>query len=464
MTILEDQSEAQRVAALRSYSILDTLPEQAYDDVVRLASEICQTPMALITFVDSDRQWFKAKRGVDISETPRNVSFCSHAIATPLEIMVVPDATRDERFAENPFVTGEPNIRFYAGAPLNTPDGFSLGTLCVIDDKPRELTAQQEEALGALARQTIRLLEALRQKHELQELLDELHRLQLDLKGQNIVYQNCLEGISRIGADGRYEMANIRYAAACGYEPDEMIGMPWQMTILPSEVARMEGFYQQMLKAGRAETETIGVRKDGRMFYKHIIMVPYYAADNSLRGHYCFMRDITEHKIKERRLVRRAYHDVLTDLPNRASFEERLGELMGRAERRSDYGFAILYMDLNDFKPVNDTLGHAAGDFVLKETARHIAAAIRPEDLPARVGGDEFCILLDDVDDCADAQEVADRIHEAMDRPFFWEDKSFPISASIGLTLSRPGATVKELMDECDQDMYSRKIRMKNEA
>src|SRR4051812_7382491 len=153
-----DMSETERLEALHRYGILDTKPEQAFDDLTLLASYVCETPIALITLVDADRQWFKSRIGISASETSRSVSFCSHAIQQT-GLYIVPDATHHEKFRENPFVTGDPNIRFYAGAPLITPDGQALGTLCVIDRVPRTLTAAQIDALEALRRQVQAQLE-----------------------------------------------------------------------------------------------------------------------------------------------------------------------------------------------------------------------------------------------------------------------------------------------------------------
>jgi GAF domain-containing protein len=133
-----------------------------FDDVTFLAAHICHTPIALITLIDSTRQWVKARVGTDVSETPRDVAFCSHAIASR-ETLVVPDALEDDRFARNPLVTGEPKIRFYAGAPLLVQEGHALGTLCVVDREPRHLTERQQEALEALSRQVMILLELRRQ-------------------------------------------------------------------------------------------------------------------------------------------------------------------------------------------------------------------------------------------------------------------------------------------------------------
>lgn len=160
------RNERLRLQVLKAYALLDSQPEKAYDDYTYLASTICEAPIALISLVDEDRQWFKSRLGLDVSETPRDVAFCAHTILEQ-DVMTVQDALKDERFADNPLVTGDPGIRFYVGAPLTTHDGYALGTLCAIDRKPRSLTATQKKGMAALARQLMMLIESRRTAREL---------------------------------------------------------------------------------------------------------------------------------------------------------------------------------------------------------------------------------------------------------------------------------------------------------
>jgi len=152
------RDERQRLATLRRYDILDTPPEKSFDSIAVLASHVCQTPVALLVLMDHDRQWFKAKVGVRLTETPRQFAFCAYTIMQR-ELFVIPDLTQDKRFAANPFVASGPRFRFYAGAPLVTPDNRALGTLCVIDTKRRTLTPDQKKDLLALSRLVMTELE-----------------------------------------------------------------------------------------------------------------------------------------------------------------------------------------------------------------------------------------------------------------------------------------------------------------
>jgi len=254
-------AEAARLRALRSYEVLDTPAEEAFDGLTRLAAQICGTPISLVSLVDAERQWFKSRLGFAQSQTPRDVSFCAHAIAQP-GTLVVPDTCEDARFADNPLVTGDPRLRFYAGAPLRTPDGHALGTLCVLDTRPRQLSAEQLEALALLARQAQLLLELRRRMAELRasrEALRESEERYRDL------FEGASDLIQAVAPDGRLLYANRAWCEALGYAEEEAASLRLLDVIHPDHRGETLDLFQWVLEGGQVETaEFIFVAKDGR--------------------------------------------------------------------------------------------------------------------------------------------------------------------------------------------------------
>jgi signal transduction histidine kinase len=176
------KNEDQRINSLNSYNILDTLPERDYDEITQLVSEICHTPISLISLIDPDRQWFKSHHGLNATETPRDLAFCAHAILEPEEIFIINDAFKDDRFADNPLVTGNPNVVFYTGIPLVNPEGMALGTLCTIDHKPRELSVSQLNSLKILAHTVVNLMELRKSNISLQKTKKDLEERNKELE------------------------------------------------------------------------------------------------------------------------------------------------------------------------------------------------------------------------------------------------------------------------------------------
>ncbi|NJM18507.1 MAG: tetratricopeptide repeat protein [Richelia sp. RM2_1_2] len=212
-------NELARLAALRQYQILDTPSEKVFDDFTFLAAQICRTPIALISFVDGDRQWFKSKVGVDVDCTPRDVAFCAYAIMQQ-QPLVVPNALKDSRFADNPLVAQEPKIRFYAGAPLITPEGFGIGTLCVVDTVARDLSLEQQEGLRALSNQVIAQLEMRRNVLTVSRNIIKRQQKDAEIRQK----QEFIEVIYRRGLDklqkGNYQAAIVDFSQYLQIKPN----------------------------------------------------------------------------------------------------------------------------------------------------------------------------------------------------------------------------------------------------
>lgn len=231
-------NEKERLKVLEEYQILDTLPEDLYDDITKIASQICGTPISLISLIDDKRQWFKSHHGLDVSETPKEVAFCAHAINEPDKILEVPDAFEDERFHDNPLAVGDPHVRFYAGAPLTTSDGHTLGTLCVIDHEKKRLTSEQKKTLWALSRQVVALLE-LRKENYQRALIDQ------DLTS---LLENLGDGVFELDASGNCIYLNSSMLEMLNRSYEEVMKTSiWEM-IYSEDIEEMKKFYLEQFK------------------------------------------------------------------------------------------------------------------------------------------------------------------------------------------------------------------------
>ena len=245
---IPDPAEQQRLDALDRHQILDTLPEGDFDDLVLLAAQVCSMPIALVTLVAADRQWFKARIGLAVDETPRDIAFCAHAITTPDQLFVVEDASRDPRFVDNPLVTADPNIRFYAGAPIVDRDGHALGTVCVIDTQSRTFDATQRRCLAALARQASGLLELRRQAIDARHTADDLslrnRTLTVDVgrRTQEVdrLWSQSEDLLAEVDADRRWVRVSASWNKVFGLDADALLSTPAIDSVHPDEQATVD--------------------------------------------------------------------------------------------------------------------------------------------------------------------------------------------------------------------------------
>jgi PAS domain S-box-containing protein len=294
-------NETERLAALARYNILDTPAEEEFDDFTKLAAQICGTPIALVSLIDAQRLWFKSRVGLDAEETAREIAFCAHAILGN-EVFEVSNALEDPRFFDSPLVTGAPDIRFYAGTPLTTPDGFNLGTLCVIDRTPRQLNPQQRDALARLGRQVVRQLE-LRKSAE-------LHSQQLAL--QRAMISNA--GIAMLTTDpeGRIDSVNQAAAQLLEYPATTLLGQsicvlhnPLQLRAR-AQLANIDEPFTLLVKQAqsgeRESLEWIYLRSDGRPLPVQLSISAIRSDTSALQGYLFIARDLLQREQLQQRL------------------------------------------------------------------------------------------------------------------------------------------------------------------
>jgi len=289
------EDEDARLEALQELEILDSAPEGEFDDLALIASQICGTPISMISLVDRDRQWFKSKVGIDTPQTSRDIAFCAHAILQR-DLFIVPDATQDPRFSENPLVKADPRIRFYAGAPLRTPDGHALGTLCVLDRKPRQLTAEQEDALRALSRQVEAQIELRRRLvHERKEADEALHDKEVSVR---MLAEQMPAVLWSVDRNMNYTSTMGAGLAALGQRPDQYKGY----TVYDYFGTEDPEFHaiKSHRRALAGESVTYETEWKGRTFAAHV--EPLRHTDGKIKGVIGVAFDVTDRKIIQKEL------------------------------------------------------------------------------------------------------------------------------------------------------------------
>ncbi len=471
------QQEALRPRSVALTGLLDTAHEQEFDQIVELAAAICDVPISLICLVDAERQWFKASWGLPLAQTSREISFCTHAIRED-GLMMVPDATLDERFASNPLVTGEPKIRFYAGFPLFAEDGIKVGTLCVLDRVPRQLTVLQQNALRVLSRQVMTCIQLKMNLAALTVTLLENQRIAADLQCSEVRFRAFMEALPAAAfikdERGRMLFCNDAMTRTYRATPDQWIGKT-DCEIWPPEIAeKLRAKDLAVMAAGqmvRFDDEVVGAdlkatKWDVSMFpFRDCSEQRFIAAvginvtrertiETKLRDSQQQMRELNL------KLHKLALTDGLTRVKNRRGLEDCLQREFERS-RRSNAPLSLLMLDVDHFKQFNDVYGHVAGDQVLQRIAMLMKENTRRYDLVARYGGEEFTALLPDTQ-APEASQIAIRLCRAIAADT-WKHR--PITVSVGVGSLQPEfATASDFIHAVDQALYVAKDTGRNQV
>jgi diguanylate cyclase (GGDEF)-like protein/PAS domain S-box-containing protein len=612
------KDEIRRLSVLAEYKLVDTAREQQYDDMVLLATRLCKTPIAVISLITSDRQWFKASIGLDVRETSREIAFCNHTVQQE-DIFLVEDSLRDPRFASNPLVLGSPYLRFYAGVPLTSNEGYAIGSLAVMDTEPRSLDPDCLDSLRILAHDVMVQLEMRRQVDALENLTHELRQTQRELQasyhlleqrveerteavnnanrqmkaeiaermrqatetrafidslpglfyvfdadgrfiywnkqfekitgrshleiasahpldligsanekelvkeriakvfntgtgtveadlitssgariphffsGAKIVMQGrtCICGMAMdtterrrteeslrlrnraiqasvnaiviTDLDGAMEYTNPAFERMTGYSIDEVVGK--NCSFLQGDDTEQPGLASirravRMREEGRALLRNY--HKDGTLFWNDLHIAPVPNAAGTVTHFVGVLNDVTGIKNYEEQLEMHANVDSLTGLANRNVLKDRIRHAIAAAQRQRNK-IVVGFMDLDNFKFVNDSLGHSVGDELLKRVAERLASCLRGQDTIARYGGDEFAFVLPGQNDEKSVSVLMDRILKVLDKPFHIDSHKFFISCSIGLSFyPRDGEDVDSLLKNADAAMYRAKDKGRN--
>ena len=499
-------NETERISVLQKLNILDTINEERFDRITRLAARMFSCEFSSISFIDTDRQWFKSKVNLGLCETPRSSSFCSHTILQN-DVFVVPDTFANESFSDNPLVVNEPFIRFYAGIKLSI-EGQHIGTLCVFDGQPNSFSKEQAQALQDLAaivedelKKDTKLSSTL-VSHRLQKRLEEAEKLARvrDVLLEKVVNSSSLHSVlNEIVKAVEHEYVGQHCSILLLEGKNLMLGAG------PS----LPDFYNEAIHGveigiGQGSCGTTAYTGK-RTIVDDISSHPYWtnwaslaaqaglaacwsepinSADGKILGSFAIYHTskafpsveelerieqfahvasiaIERHRASEL-IWQQANFDELTRLPNRSLMQEHLRQALHEASRNSTL-VAVMFIDLDNFKDINDTLGHSTGDDLLIACSKRLKSSIREKDIVARLGGDEFIVIVNDFTQLSDIDVIANKLIDDISQEFKLQNGVVHTTASIGVTVyPKDGDDVAELLKNADQAMYGAKAIGKN--
>lgn len=435
-----------------------TVPKMAMikglDEIVRLAAHICQTPVALLCLPDGTQQWFPSEASLEVFGIATNSALGAFAVFQP-DLLVIRDTWDDVSSTASSIVKLAPCVRFYAGMPLNDTKNHLIGSLCVMDVEPHELRPEQTESLRILSQHALTLIESHQAAIQALQESESTFRLLVQSVKDYAIYM--------LDPNGYVISWNNGGETINGYQAQEIIGQHFSKFYPQEDIQRgkPERVLRMAAAAGRFEDETWRMRKDGSKFWASVVITALKDKDGQLKGFAKVTRDITLTKRAQEQLIHNAFHDMLTSLPNRALLIERLGRELRHAHRHENYLFAVLFLDIDRFKLINESLGHGVGDQLLKGIARRLTTCLGSTNTTiARFAGDSFTVILEDIKDISDATRVASKIQQELTLPFQLNGHEIFTSASIGIAVNVKGSNQPEdLLRDAEIAMFRAKTR-----
>ena len=443
------RNEAVRLEALREIGILDTPPDPIFDRLTLLAATIFEAPIAFVSFVDESREWIKSRVGVHLVETPRDVAFCAHTILSS-EVMVVLDPVHDPRFEQNPYVVRPGGVRFYAGAPIITAEGQNVGALCVLDTKRREsFSLAEQKILRLLADLAFDAIES--------------HKARTELQTSAEVARDRYALVARATLDGVWDWDIKSDAVYYSLHWQTLLGLPemerpanlahWLDRVHAEDKVLVEADMQKHLdgETSRFRNEHRVRHEDGSWRWVVARGVATRAQSGQALRMAGSLMDLTDVKTC----------DPLTGLPNRLLLHELLAKVIRRSEETQEWDFAVLFLDIDHFKRVNDRHGHLVGDAMLKSVADRLSAfvgAMATGSMVSRYAGDEFVILLDGVKSSMQVRSLVMHLHAALEDSIDCIGERLVAGVSIGIAMAQPDLKTPEaLLYSSDMAMYRAK-------